>query len=81
MMREIRDYRKQRADNCLDIARWFRNRGDADMTMFSLYRAARYARSVIDTVNSYCPAEYPTIGWYYEHREEIVDIMQSMGRP
>jgi len=42
-----------------------------------LQRAAGYARRVIATVPEYSPEHYPTIGWYYETRDRIVELMQA----
>jgi len=32
---------------------------------------------VIATVPEYSPEHYPTIGWYYETRDRIVELMQA----
>jgi len=42
-----------------------------------LHRAAMHARDAIAAVPAYTPDHYPTIGWYYETRDRIVELMQA----
>lgn len=51
--------------------------GDRAAADDCLRRAARHARRVMASVHRYCPEEYPTIGWYYETRDRIVELMQA----
>ena len=62
------------ADHCLAEAAIFH--GNAAGRAY-LHRAAMHARAAIAAVPAYTPEHYPTIGWYYETRDRIVELMQA----
>jgi hypothetical protein len=69
----LRDYRKQRAEEHLGAARWYRDRGKPAMARVCLERAALHTRRAISAVAS--PAD---LDWYDMVRDDIVSVMQSM---